>query len=70
MRRTATAPGTSCPTLLEWCVGSLTAHIELISMEGVCEMGLMVYCSYLRRPESLAICGCNCTAALSPPLLF
>ena len=32
-QRTATTPGTLCPTLFEQCVGSLMSHIEFINME-------------------------------------
>jgi len=46
MTRTVTTPGTSCPTLLEWCVGSFMCHIELINMESICEM---IFSHYLRR---------------------
>ena len=46
-QRTATTPGTSCPTLFKWCVGSLTSHIERINMEGICETRLAVYSPYL-----------------------
>ena len=34
-QRTATTPGTSHPTLFEYCVGSLTSHVELLNMEGI-----------------------------------
>ena len=34
-QRTATTPETSCPTLLDWCVSSLTSHIELINIESI-----------------------------------
>ena len=57
--RTATTPGTSSPTLLEYCVGSLTSHRELMNMEDICETGPTVYSPYPRRLESLIICGCN-----------
>ena len=61
-QRTAITLGTSCPTLLNLCVGSLMSHIELIKMKGICEMGPTVYGPYWRRLESLIICGCNCSA--------
>ena len=69
-QRTATTPGTSSPTLLEWCVGSLTSHRELTNMEDICETGPTVYRPYPRRLESLTICGCNykLKAALFPQL--
>ena len=52
--RTATTPGTSSPTLLEQCVGSLTSHGELMNIEGICETGPMVYSPYPIRLESLS----------------
>ena len=57
-QRTATTPGTSSPTLLEW--SSLTSHRELMNMEVICETGPPAYRPYPRRLESLTICGCNC----------
>ena len=39
-RRTATTPGTSRPTLFEYCVGSLTFHVEILNMEGTLRRGL------------------------------
>ena len=41
------------------CTGSLTSHIKLVNMEGICEMGPTVYSPYPRRLESLTICRCN-----------
>ena len=32
--------GTSCPSLLKQCVGSLMSHIEVINMEGILRQGL------------------------------
>ena len=58
-QRTSTTSGTSCATLFEWCVGSLTSHIELMNVEGICEMGPAVYSPYPRRLESLTTCSCN-----------
>lgn len=46
-----TTVGTSCPTLNEWCVGSLTSQIELINMEGICKCIVLIQ----RRLESLTI---------------
>ena len=60
----ATTPETSCPTLLESCVGSLTSHIELISKEGICETGPTVSSPYLRRLVNLTICGCHCKSSI------
>ena len=40
LQRTATTLGISCTSLLEWCVGSLTSHIDLINMEGIVRWGL------------------------------
>ena len=58
-QRTAATPGTSSPTLLEYCVGSLTSHRELMNVEDICETGPTVYSPYPRRLESLTICRCN-----------
>ena len=58
-QRTATTPGTSSPSLLEYCVGSLTSRRELVNRKDICETGSMVYSPYPRRLESLTICGCN-----------
>ena len=44
---------------LNECVGSLTSHREIINMEDICEKGSTVYSPYMRRLESLIICGCN-----------
>ena len=49
----------SSPTLLEYCVGSLTSHKELMNMDDIWEMGPTVSSPYPRRLESLTICGCN-----------
>ena len=57
-RRTATTPGTSSPTLLEYCVGCLTSHRELMNIKDICETRLTVYSPCPRRLESLTICGC------------
>ena len=60
-------PGTSSPTLLKKCVGSLTFHRELMNLEDICETGPTVYCPYPRRLESLCICRSDDTLS---PLLF
>ena len=48
VRQTST-PGTTCPTLYEECVGSLTSH----RCARACETGPTVCRSYPRRLESL-----------------
>ena len=59
-QRTTATPGTSCPTFLKECAGSLTSHIEVMDMESICETGPPFYSPYPRRLESLTICRCNC----------
>jgi len=49
-----TTPGTPCPTLYEWCVGSLTSHSYFAT-----RVGPPVYSPYPRRFESLTICWCD-----------
>ena len=47
-----TTPGTTCPTLFDKCVGSLTFPANQ-------ETGTTVYSPYPRRRERLTICRCN-----------
>ena len=49
--------GTTCPTLYEECVGSLTSH-RFITCARACETGPTVYRPYPRRLESLTVCRC------------
>ena len=55
--RQTTTPGTTCPTLYEECVGSLTSQ-KFITCAGACETGPTVYHPYPRRLESQTICRC------------
>ena len=55
--RQTTTPGTTCPTLYEECVGSLTSH-RFITCARAFETGPTVYRPYPRRLESLTICRC------------
>ena len=50
-------PGTTCPTLYEEWVGSLTSR-RFITCVRVCETGPTVYRPYPRRLEILTICRC------------
>ena len=52
-----TTPGTTCPTLYEECVGSLTSY-RFITGARACETGPTVYRPYPRRLESLTVCEC------------
>ena len=65
--RQTTTPGTTCPTLYEECVGSLTSH-RFITCARACETGPTVYRPYPRRLESQTVCRCYTKAALSPQL--
>jgi len=53
-----TTPGTSCPTLCEECVGSLTSPADY-NTEDAGDSGPTVYRPYPRRLECLTICRCN-----------
>ena len=55
--RKTTTPGTTCPTLYEECVGSLTSH-RFIACARACEKGPTVYRPYPRRLESQTFCRC------------
>ena len=52
-----TTPGTTCPTLYEECVGSLTPT-DFNTCARACEMGPTVYRPYPTRLESLTISRC------------
>ena len=69
--RQTTTPGTTCPTLYEECVGSLTSH-RFITCARACETGPTVYRPYPRRLESQTVCRSSADvitkAALSPQL--
>ena len=60
-QRTATAQGTSRPTLFRIVCGFFTIPDWTLNMEGTyCEMGSTVYSPYLKRLESLTIFRWNC----------
>ena len=50
--RQTTTPGTTCPTLYEECVGSLTSH-RFITCARACETGPTVYRPYPRKSNRL-----------------
>ena len=52
--RQTTTPGTTCPTLYEECVGSLTSH-SFITCARACETGPTVYRPYPRLRKGLRI---------------
>ena len=56
--RQTTTPGTTCPTLYEECVGSLTSH-RFVTRARACETGPTVYRPYPTRLESQTVCRCH-----------
>ena len=53
-----TAPGTTCPTLLDKCLGSITSPANHVTLK-MQETGPMIYTPYSRRLERVIICRCN-----------
>ena len=53
-----TTPGTTCRTLFDKCVGSLTFPANHVTLK-MQETGPAVYSPYPRRPERLIICRYN-----------
>ena len=54
----ATTPGTTCPTLFDMCVDSLTFPADYVKLK-MQETGPTVYSPYPRRLEPLTICRYN-----------
>ena len=56
--RKTTTPGTTCPTLYEECVGSLTSHRFFSTCARACETVPTVDRPYPRRLESQTVFRC------------
>ena len=72
--RQTTRPGTTCPTLYDKCLGSLTSSANHVTLK-MQETGPTVYSPYPRWLQSLTVCWCNykgntfCSVILRPWVL-
>ena len=57
-----TTPGTTCPTLYDECLGSLTSPASHYSKDA--GDGPTVYRPYPRRLEYLTSCRCHCKGSI------
>ena len=69
LNRAATTPGTSCPSLFDKCVGSLTSHRIFFRVEGIVRRDLRLIVLIREDLKVKPFADVITKAALSPQLL-